>query len=123
VDGLNIEIRGLIPDREMRITNLSADHQSVALHYRISPALPERDQENGRPWLTWDWSGVDDLGNEYDPWGGAYGTSDDGTCTLGDLTLRPAPADGAHLLRVRLAPFRDDEGDLGTATAEIPLIA
>jgi hypothetical protein len=119
--GLNIEIRGLIPDRDMRITKLSVDHQSVALHYRISPALPDRDLDNGGPWLTWDWSGVDDLGNEYDSWGGAYGTSDDGTSTLGDLTLSPAPPDGARLLRVRLAPFRDNEGDLGAATAEIPL--
>jgi hypothetical protein len=118
---INIEIRGLIPDREMSITKLSVDHQSFALHYRISPALPERDAEGGGPWLTWDWSGVDDLSNEYASWGGAYGTSDDGTSTVGDLTLSPAPADGARLLRVHLAPFRHHEGDLGTATAEIPL--
>ena len=119
--GLNIQIRGLIPDREMRITELSSDHQSVALQYRITPALPERDPEGGGPWLTWDWSGVDDLGNEYVSWGGAYGTSDDGRSTAGDLTLSPAPANGARLLRVRLVPFREDEGDLGTAVAEIPL--
>jgi len=119
---LDIEIRGLIPDREMRITKLSVDHQSVALHYHISPALPDRDPEDGSPWLTWDWSGMDDLGNEYASWGGAYGTSDDGRFTSGDLTLSPAPANGAHLLRVHLAPFRHNEGDLGAALAEIPLI-
>jgi hypothetical protein len=118
---LNIEIRGLIPERELRITKLSVDHHSVALYYRISPALPDRNLEDGGPWLTWDWSGVDDLGNEYASWGGAYGTSDDGMSTTGDLTLSPAPADGARLLRVYLAPFRDNEGDLGTAMAEIPL--
>jgi hypothetical protein len=118
---LDIEIRGLFPDREMRITKLSVDHHSVALHYRISPALPDRDPGDGSPWLTWDWSGVDDLGNEYASWGGAYGTSDDGRSTDGDLTLSPAPADGARLLRVHLAPFRHNEGDLGTAMAEIPV--
>jgi hypothetical protein len=119
--GLDLEIRGLIPDREMRITKLSVDHQSVVLHYRISPALPDRDPEDGSPWLTWDWSGVDDLGNEYVSWGGAYGTSDDGRSTGGDLTLTPAPEDAARLLRLHLAPFRHHEGDLGAATAEIPL--
>ncbi len=119
--GLNIVIRGLIPGREMRITEFSVDHQSVALHYRISPALPESDLEDGGPWLTWDWSGVDDLGNEYVSRGGAYGSSDDGSSTVGDLTLSPAPADRARLLRVHLAPFRENEGDLGTAMAEIPL--
>jgi hypothetical protein len=119
---LDIEFHGLIPDREMRITGLSVDHQSAVLHYRISPAVPDRDPEDGSPWLTWDWSGVDDLGNEYVSWGGAYGTSDDGRSTGGDLTLSPAPADEARLLRVHLAPFRLHEGDLGAATAEIPLV-
>lgn len=119
--GLNIVIRGLIPGREMRITEFSVDHHSIALHYRISPALPERDLEDGGPWLTWDWSAVDDLGNEYVSLGGAYGTGDDGRSTVGDLTLGPAPAEGARLLRVHLAPFRDSEGDLGSAMAEIPL--
>jgi hypothetical protein len=119
---LDIVVRDLLPEREMRITGVSTDQRSAALYYRIAPSLPERDPDSGEgAWLTWDWDGADDIGNSYDQWGGAYGPSDDGRSTLGELTLSPALALGARVLRVRLAPFRRDEGDLGTATVDIPL--
>jgi hypothetical protein len=118
---LDIAITGLIPDREMRITALDIDEAAMAVRYRITPALPDHDNRDRGPWLTWDWSGTDDLGNSYDSVGGAYGTSDAGDSTLGDLSLSPAPASDARVLRLLLAPFLKDEGDLGTATADIPL--
>jgi hypothetical protein len=120
---LDIEIYGLIPDREMRITALDVEEEVMAVQYRITPALPDRDDRDFGPWLTWDWSGSDNLGNSYDSVGGAYGTSGDGACTLGDLSLAPAPARDARVLHVQLAPFLENEGDLGAATAEIPLSA
>ena len=38
-----------------------------------------------------------------------------------DLTLQPAPPPAARHLYVHLAPFRHDEGDLGSAQVGIPL--
>ncbi len=119
---IDITVGGLVPDREMRIVSVAVEQDSVEVHYRITPALPGPD-DGGRPWLTWDWHGTDDLGNEYESWGGAYGTSDDGSSTIGDLTLLPAPPPAARRLAVHLAPFRRDEGDLGSASVEIPLPA
>ena len=119
---LGIVVEGLIPEHQLRMVSVVVGDDVITLHYRISPALPARDPGTGRPpWLTWDWHGVDDLGNDYEPWGGAYGTSEDGLTTLGDLTLQPAPPPAARHLYVHLAPFRHDEGDLGSAQVGIPL--
>jgi hypothetical protein len=61
------------------------------------------------------------VGNDYESWGGAYGASDDGLATIGDLDLHPAPPPEARNLLVHLAPFRQSEGDLGAALVELPL--
>jgi hypothetical protein len=119
---LGVVFDRLIPDHDLRIVSVAVGDEAITLHYLIIPALPGADRATGgQPWLTWNWDGVDDLGNDYQPWGGAYGTSDDGLATVGDLDLHPAPAPGARNMLVHLAPFRHSEGDLGAALVELPL--
>jgi hypothetical protein len=45
---------------------------------------------------------ADDLGNAYDDYGGAFGTSPDGTRTDGSLSARPALDPKAGTLRLRI---------------------
>src|SRR5262245_37944522 len=57
---LGIDVEGLIPERQLRMVSVVVGDDVITLHYRISPALPARDPDTGRPpWLTWDWHGVD----------------------------------------------------------------
>ena len=62
------------------------DEHGIHLEYSIRPAVPM--PSSGRPLLSWDWSALDDLGNEYESCGGAYGPAPDGTRTDGVLSLR-----------------------------------
>lgn len=88
---------------ELTITRLKRGEDSFTLHYRITPPLPESGSESlVLPVLE----AVDDLGNEYDDRGGAYGTHPDGTCTDGSLSGHPALHPEASSLRVRITWLR-----------------
>lgn len=91
---------------ELAITGLRREEESFTLHYRITPALPDREGETlVLPILE----AEDDLGNEYDDRGGAYGTRPDGTCTDGSLTGRPHLHPDAGTLHIRITWLRSGE--------------
>jgi hypothetical protein len=84
---------------ELAITRLRHGEDSFTLRYRITPPLPE--SGNGAlvlPVLE----ALDDLGNEYDDRGGAYGTHLDGIHTDGSLTAQPSLHPDASSLRLRI---------------------
>ncbi|WP_246101194.1 hypothetical protein [Streptomyces cyaneus] len=88
---------------ELTITRLKRGDDSFTLHYRITPPLPESGDESPvLPVLE----AVDDLGNEYDDRGGAYGTHPDGSHTDGSLTAQPSLHPDAGSLQLRVTFLR-----------------
>jgi hypothetical protein len=85
-----------IPDHELRIVEMAVDEHAIRVRYRITPMPPRL--------ISWRWRGIDDLGNEYDECGGAYGPSPDGESLEGVLSLRPLPQPGAKTFRFTLIP-------------------
>ncbi|MFH8776230.1 hypothetical protein [Streptomyces sp. NPDC017958] len=89
---------------ELTISRLKRGDDSFTFHYRIAPPLPESGSEAlVLPILE----AQDDLGNEYDDRGGAYGTHPDGTCTDGSLSGHPCLHPDASSLRLRITWLRD----------------
>ncbi|WP_316758969.1 hypothetical protein [Streptomyces herbicida] len=88
---------------ELTITRLKRGENSFTLHYWITPPLPESGSESlVLPVLE----ALDDLGNEYDDRGGAYGTHPDGTYTDGSLTMQPSLHRDASSLRIHITWLR-----------------
>ncbi|MET9968940.1 hypothetical protein ABZZ80_24180 [Streptomyces sp. NPDC006356] len=84
---------------ELTVSKFQLKDDSFTLHYAITPPLPDADGETPvLPFLE----AKDDLGGEYLDWGGAYGTSPDGSHTEGSLTGQPAPPPEAGTLLVRV---------------------
>ncbi|MEV0375752.1 hypothetical protein AB0I10_39470 [Streptomyces sp. NPDC050636] len=79
---------------------------SFTLHYTITPALP--DAADDSPVLL-ALEAMDDVGNEYFHWGGAYGAAGDGTHTSGSISAQPALAAKACEIRIRLTFLRGGE--------------
>ncbi|KOV60244.1 hypothetical protein ADK64_31860 [Streptomyces sp. MMG1121] len=90
---------------ELTITRLKHGDDSFTLHYRVTPPLPETETGTGTPVLPLI-EALDDLGNEYDDRGGAYGTHPDGTHTDGSLTAQPSLCPDASSLRLRITWLR-----------------
>jgi hypothetical protein len=94
----------LFPGHALSFTEVALDDVGVRIEYVIAPALSKRAQS-----MAWVGYARDDLGNDYQHHGGAYGTARDGARTEGVLTL-PYPVDEAKALRVRLWPGGDPAG-------------
>jgi hypothetical protein len=99
----------LFPGHSLSFTDVGFDDVGIRIEYTIAPAfaMPV-------PGVGWVGYGRDDLGNDYEDVGGAYGKARDGDRTNGVLTM-PFPVDEAKTLRVRLRPGSDtaafeDEG-------------
>ncbi|MEU8693821.1 hypothetical protein [Streptomyces sp. NPDC048665] len=86
---------------ELTVTRLEHGDDSFTLHYRITPPL----SETGTLVLPLI-EALDDLANEYDDRGGAYGTDPDGTHTDGSLTAQPSLHPDASSLRLRITWLR-----------------
>ena len=91
----------LIPGHVFRVIGVGVDVHAIRVEYRITPALPQQNRAPG----SLHWRAVDDLGNEYESCGGAYGPGEDGRSTRGVLSLAPLPRHGASFLRVFLSPY------------------
>ncbi|MEU7429896.1 hypothetical protein AB0B07_03280 [Streptomyces sioyaensis] len=91
---------------ELSVHGLKRRDDSFTLHYTIAPPLP--DAADATPVLL-ALEAMDDIGNEYVDWGGAYGADGDGTYTRGSITAQPALAPEAGEIRVRLSFLRDGE--------------
>ncbi|MFF2808196.1 hypothetical protein ACFVT2_13640 [Streptomyces sp. NPDC058000] len=91
---------------ELTVHDLQRRDDSFTLHYTIAPPLP--DAGDTTPVLL-SLEAVDDIGNEYVDWGGAYGAAADGTHTQGSISAQPALAPRACEIRVRLTFLRNGE--------------
>lgn len=91
----------LFPGHALSFTDVGVDDVGVRIEYAIEPAVTMRE-----PGIGWVGYGRDDLGNEYEDLGGAYGRARFGERTEGRLIM-PLPADEAKTLRVRLWPGSD----------------
>jgi hypothetical protein len=93
----------LFPGHSLSFTDVGFDDVGIRIEYAIDPALAMRS-----PGVGWVGRAHDDLGNEYEDVGGAYGPARDGHRTEGVLTL-PFPVDEASAIRVRIWPDGDGE--------------
>jgi hypothetical protein len=93
---------------ELTITRLKRGEDSFTLHYRITPPFP---QSGGETLVLPVLEAVDDLGNEYEDRGGAYGTHPDGTCTDGSLSGHPSLDPDASSLRIHITWLRGGRED------------
>ena len=91
----------LFPGHSLSFTDVGFDDAGIRIEYTIAPAVAMRN-----PGIGWVGHGRDDLGNDYEDVGGAYGQARDGDRTNGMLTM-PFPVEEASTLRVRLRPGRD----------------
>ena len=94
----------LFPGHSVSFTDVGFDDVGIRIEYTIAPSVPMR-----VPGMSWVGYGRDDLGNDYQDVGGAYGQARDGDRTNGVLTM-PFPVDEARTLRVRLRPGGDGAG-------------
>ena len=88
----------LFPGHSLSFTDVGFDDAGIRIEYTIAPAVAMRN-----PRIGWVGHGRDDLGNDYEDVGGAYGHARDGDRTNGVVTM-PFPIDAARMLRVRLRP-------------------
>ena len=88
----------LFPGHALSFTEVGFDEVGIRIEYAIEPAVAMRS-----PGIGWVALARDDLGNEYEDVGGAYGPGRDGDRTEGVVTL-PFPVEAASALRVRLQP-------------------
>ncbi|MFJ9855171.1 hypothetical protein [Streptomyces sp. NPDC101150] len=84
---------------ELAVHDLRQRDDSFTLHYTITPPLP--DAADDTPVLL-AVEAMDDIGNEYLDWGGAYGAADEGTHTNGSISAQPALAPEAREIHVRI---------------------
>jgi hypothetical protein len=105
----------LFPGHSLSFTDVGFDDVGIRIEYTIAPAFTMR-----VPGIGWVGYGRDDLGNEYEDVGGAYGQARDVDRTNGVLTM-PFPVDEARTLRVRLRPGSDTAGfeDVGSPAYEV----
>jgi hypothetical protein len=94
----------LLPGHSLSFTDVGFDDVGIRIEYTIAPAVSRRVQG-----LGWVGFARDDLGNDYEDVGGAYGPARDGDRTDGVLTM-PFPVEDARTLRVRLRAGSDTAG-------------
>ncbi|UKY47761.1 hypothetical protein [Streptomyces inhibens] len=99
-------VRILDGAHELSVHDLKRRDDSFTLHYTIAPPLP--DAADHAPVLL-ALEAMDDVGNEYFDWGGAYGAADDGTHTDGSISAQPALAAKACEIRMRITFLRNGE--------------
>jgi hypothetical protein len=105
----------LFPGHSLSFTDVGFDDVGIRIEYSIAPAVAMRSPGSG-----WVGRGRDDLGNDYEDVGGAYGPARDGDRTHGVLTM-PFPIEEARMLRVRLRPGGNAAGfdDHGAPAYEV----
>jgi hypothetical protein len=94
----------LLPGHELSFVEVGFDEAAIRVEYAIEPAFSK-----AVPGAGWVAVARDDLGNEYEDVGGAYGPAGDGDRTEGTLSL-PFPVEEAATLRVRLFPGDEPTG-------------
>ena len=105
----------ILNGHSLSFTDVGFEEVGIRIEYTIAPAFAM-----GFPRIGWVGFARDDLGNDYEDVGDAYGRARDGDRTNGVLTM-PFPVDEARTLRVRLRPGSETAGfeDAGSAAYEV----
>ncbi|MFI2236607.1 hypothetical protein [Streptomyces chrestomyceticus] len=101
-------VRVLDGRHELTLHGVTRQDDSFGISYTVAPPLPDDSGDGGGAVLLI-LEAEDDLGNEYSDWGGAYGTSDDGSHTNGTLTAQPALPPDARSVAVHVTFLRGGE--------------
>lgn len=97
---VNMSLDAILPNRVVRVTAITIldEYDVVRLEYEMAPPNdPFPDDNSDAAWATWysqnAWltTARDDVGTEYDDWGGAQGLSPDQATTQGEFDFHPAP--------------------------------
>lgn len=109
---LDVAIRGLLPERELRVKAVGVDEYALRLVYEVMPPIAVHGWEDAikeeAVAFIWLLSGQDDLGNRYEDGGGAYGLAEDGTKTEGVHSLQPVPAPNASWIDLAFIPASEE---------------
>lgn len=81
---------------------LYTDKFAIRIEYKCTPPIPLPEESSTMlPYATFWGHGVDNLGNEYQSVGGAFGLSDDRESTQGVLSFSPLPDKDATSIKFR----------------------
>ncbi|MEU2491055.1 hypothetical protein [Streptomyces sp. NPDC007883] len=105
---------------ELTLLALTSHEDSFDIAYSVTPPLPEGPEGQSPVLLVIE--AQDDLGNEYGDWGGAFGLSDDGTRTEGEISGQPGLPAAARTLLVRFTVLRGGEENAYDLSLPIPNI-
>jgi hypothetical protein len=106
---VDLAMDALVPGRVIYIKTVTilAEYDVVRIEYEeIPPKEPFPEGESEAAWAAWSarnaWptSIRDDVGTEYDDWGGAEGLTADGAKTDGEFDFHPAPPAAARWLEL-----------------------
>lgn len=101
---LDLAIRDLLPERLLQITAVGEDAYGVHVFYEVTPPINPAGWEDAikedAVEYIWFIFGRDDLGNQYESGGGAYGLAADGQHTEGEHSLVPVPPANASWLEI-----------------------
>ncbi len=128
---VDISLDTILPNRSVRIRTLTIldEYEVVRLEYEVTPPQDPFPVNASDPALAawyaqngWQTSARDDVGTEYDDWGGAAALSSDGTKTLGEFDLHPAPPANARWLELSFrGSSAAEEGDHALYTLRFAL--
>ena len=79
------QLDDLLPGRSPLVKDVGVDDYAIRVRYEIRPPILERPTPIVSTWLP---HGTDDLGNEYESAGGAFGLAARGTCIEGVHSLQ-----------------------------------
>ncbi len=104
---INCQLAVLESQYTLDVQNLYMDEDAIRINYRITPPVPYKSPETGSALLfTWRGYAVDNLGTQYESWGGACGLSADGEFTEGVLSFIPLLEKNVLFLDVTFIPER-----------------
>ena len=103
VSAINRTYEQVLSCYRWHIKYLHTDEHAIRIEYSITPPLSPVKIADGSTRIIGLWGeAVDELGNEYQSAGGAYGMSADKQSTEGVLSFTPLPAVGATSLTIRM---------------------
>jgi len=109
---MDVPIRDLLPGRVLRVTAVGIDESALRVRYEVTPPINPGGWEDAiKPEAVqyiWILTGHDNLGNQYEDWGGAVGLSSDSRRSLGERSLTPLPVSHASWLDLAFTSLSDD---------------
>ena len=110
VSQINQTFEPILSTYKWRIKYLHIDEYAIRIEYQLEPLLSSTTRAKNSAEIISLWgSAVDNLGNEYESAGGAYGLSEDKQSIEGVLSFSPLPADEATTLTFYIEIACDSE--------------